>query len=98
MSGQILVNFATISQASQDVRSTANNVRRQLDELEAGVKKIAASWEGQAQEAYRAKQAEWDQRASSMQQTLEAIAKALDSAAQNYQATESKNASIWNGG
>lgn len=97
MSGQILVNFATISQASQDVRSTANNVRRQLDELEAGVKKIAASWEGSAQEAYRAKQTEWDQRAASMQQTLEAIAKALDSAAQNYQATESKNAQIWGG-
>jgi early secretory antigenic target protein ESAT-6 len=32
-----------------------------------------------------------------MQQTLEAIAKALDSAAQNYQATESKNAQIWGG-
>jgi early secretory antigenic target protein ESAT-6 len=97
MSGQILVNFQTISQASQDVRSTANNIRRQLDDLEAGVKRIAASWEGQAQESYRAKQAEWDQRANSMQQTLEAIAKALDSAAQNYQATESKNAAIWNG-
>lgn len=97
MSGQILVNFQTISQASQDVRTTANNIRRQLDELESGVKKIAATWEGSAQEAYQAKQNEWDQRASSMQQTLEAIAKALDSAAQNYQATESKNAQIWGG-
>ncbi|MFI1963528.1 WXG100 family type VII secretion target [Streptomyces pathocidini] len=95
MSGQILVNFQTISQAAQDVRSTANNIRRQLDDLEAGVKKIATSWEGSAQEAYRAKQAEWDQRAASMQQTLEAIAKALDSAAQNYQSTESANAKIW---
>ncbi len=97
MSGQILVNFQTISQASQDVRSTASSIRRQLDELEAGVARIANSWEGSAQEAYRAKQAEWDQRANSMQQTLEAIAKALDSAAQNYQATEQKNASIWGG-
>ncbi|MFK0120545.1 WXG100 family type VII secretion target [Streptomyces sp. NPDC090994] len=97
MSGQILVNFQTISQASQDVRSTANNIRRQLDELEAGVKKIAASWEGAAQEAYQAKQTEWDQRANSMQQTLEAIAKALDGAAQNYQATEQKNTAIWGG-
>ena len=97
MSGQILVNFATISQAAQDVRSTAGKIRTQLDELESGVKRISASWEGAAQESYRAKQAEWDQRAASMQQTLEAIAKALDSAAQNYQATESKNAQIWGG-
>ncbi|MEU6353463.1 WXG100 family type VII secretion target [Streptomyces sp. NPDC047072] len=97
MSGQILVNFATISQAAQDVRSTAGRIRQQLDDLEGNVRQIATTWEGSAQEAYRAKQAEWDQRAASMQQTLEAIAKALDGAAQNYQATESKNASIWNG-
>lgn len=95
MSGQILVNFQTISQAASDVRQTAQGVRRQLDDLEAGVKKIATTWEGSAQEAYRAKQAEWDQRAASMQQTLEAIAKALDTAAQNYQSTEHKNANIW---
>lgn len=97
MSGQILVNFATISQAAQDVRSTAGKIRTQLDELESGVKRISSSWEGAAQESYRAKQAEWDKRAASMQQTLESIAKALDSAAQNYQATESKNAQIWGG-
>lgn len=65
MSGQILVNFATISQASSDVRGTANNIRQQLDDLEAGVKKIAASWEGAAQEGYQARQREWDQRAAS---------------------------------
>ncbi|WP_431952892.1 WXG100 family type VII secretion target [Actinacidiphila sp. bgisy167] len=95
MSGQILVNFQTISQAASDVRTTANNIRRQLDDLEAGVKKIAASWDGSAQEAYQAKQIEWDKRAASMHQTLEAIARALDTAAQNYQATETKNQQIW---
>ncbi|MCW2875728.1 WXG100 family type VII secretion target [Actinacidiphila oryziradicis] len=95
MSGQILVNFQTISQASTDVRQTAGNIKRQLDDLEAGVKKIATTWEGSAQEAYQAKQSEWDQRAASLHQTLEQIAKALDTAAQNYQATESKNQQIW---
>ncbi|GAU70039.1 hypothetical protein SSP35_16_00340 [Streptomyces sp. NBRC 110611] len=97
MSGQILVNFSTISQASSDVRQTANRIRQQLDDLEAGVKKIAASWEGAAQEGYQARQREWDQRADHLHTTLEAIAKALDTAAQNYQATESKNANIWGG-
>ncbi|WP_329311768.1 WXG100 family type VII secretion target [Streptomyces sp. NBC_01537] len=96
MSGQILVNFTTISQAASDVRTTAGNVRSQLDDLEAGVKQIAQSWEGAAQEGYQAKQAEWDKRAASLHATLEAIAKALDTAAQNYQSTERQNASIWN--
>ncbi|WP_306323369.1 MULTISPECIES: WXG100 family type VII secretion target [unclassified Streptomyces] len=95
MSGQVLVNFQTISQASQDVKSTASNVRQQLDDLEAGVKRIAASWEGSAQEGYQQKQQEWDRRAASLHQTLESIARALDTAAQNYQATESRNTSVW---
>ncbi|MGY0491364.1 WXG100 family type VII secretion target [Streptomyces sp. WG-D5] len=95
MSGQVLVNFQTISQASQDVKSTASRVRQQLDDLEAGVKRIASTWEGAAQEGYQAKQNEWDQRAASLHQTLESIARALDTAAQNYQATESRNTSVW---
>lgn len=95
MSGQILVNFQTISQAASDVRTTANNIRTQLDDLESGVKKIAQTWTGSAQEGYQAKQAEWDKRAASLHQTLEAIARALDNAAQNYQSTENQNARIW---
>ncbi|MCB5909312.1 WXG100 family type VII secretion target [Streptomyces pinistramenti] len=95
MSGHILVNFETISQAASDVRRTANNIRSQLDNLEAGVKKIAASWEGAAQEGYQARQREWDKRAASLHSTLEAIAKALDNAAQNYRSTEHKNANVW---
>jgi len=95
MSGQVLVNFQTISQASQAVKSTASNVRQQLDDLEAGVKRIASTWEGSAQEGYQAKQQEWDRRAASLHQTLESIARALDTAAQNYQATESRNTSVW---
>lgn len=95
MSGQILVNFQTISQAASDVRTTANNIRAQLDDLESGVKKIAQSWTGSAQEGYQAKQAEWDNRAASLHQTLESIARALDNAAQNYQSTESQNSRIW---
>jgi early secretory antigenic target protein ESAT-6 len=95
MSGPILVNFATITQGATDVRSTASNIKQQLDDLESGVKKVAQSWEGSAQEGYRQKQAEWDKRAASLHATLESIAKALDQAAQNYQSTESKNANIW---
>ncbi|UGY93906.1 WXG100 family type VII secretion target [Streptomyces gobiensis] len=95
MSGQILVNFQTIQQAATDVRSTAGNIKTQLDDLESGVKKIAQSWEGEAQEGYRQKQLEWDKRAASLHATLQAIAKALDTAAQNYEATEKKNAGIW---
>ncbi|MBB1244777.1 WXG100 family type VII secretion target [Streptomyces durbertensis] len=96
MSGQILVNFQTIQQAATDVRTTAGNIKSQLDDLESGVKRIAQSWEGSAKEGYQTRQQEWDKRAASLHATLLAISKALDTAAQNYEATEQKNAGIWN--
>jgi len=93
--GQILVHFSTISSAADEVRSTAARVQSQLEDLKSGVARIAQSWEGAAQEGYQARQAQWNASADDLQQVLTKIAGALDSAAQNYQSTESKNAGIW---
>ena len=95
MSGKILVNVQTIKQASTDVKGTASNIRQQLDDLEAGIKKVAASWEGAAKDGYQQRQQEWDKRAASLHSTLLSIAKALETAADNYDSTERKNAGIW---
>lgn len=94
MSG-ILVNFQTVSQASADVRTTANNIKSQLDDLEAAVKRVANTWEGSAQEGYQAKQRQWDQTAEHLHQVLMKISNALQSSADNYQSTEKANANVW---
>ncbi|MFR9674641.1 WXG100 family type VII secretion target [Streptomyces sp. TR06-5] len=94
MSG-ILVNFQTVSQASQDVRNTANNIKSQLDDLEAAVRRVANTWEGSAQEGYQQKQRQWDQTADHLHQVLMKISGALQSSADNYQSTEQANANVW---
>ncbi|AUG77278.1 hypothetical protein CFP65_2446 [Kitasatospora sp. MMS16-BH015] len=91
----ILVSFSTIQNAAGEVRQTASRIQQQLDELKAGVTRIAASWEGAAQEGYQARQAQWDAKAADLQQALGQIASSLDNAAQSYQATEQKNAGLW---
>ncbi|WP_377269149.1 WXG100 family type VII secretion target [Peterkaempfera sp. SMS 1(5)a] len=93
--GHILVNFGTIQNAGSEVRSTAGRIQQQLDDLKAGVQRIAASWEGKAQEGYQARQQQWDSSAADLHQVLNQIAGALDNAAQSYQQTENKNAQIW---
>ncbi|WP_431678635.1 WXG100 family type VII secretion target [Kitasatospora sp. KL5] len=95
MSDHILVNFSTIQNSASEIRQTAQRIQSQLDELKAGVQRIAASWEGAAQQGYQARQAEWDNKAADLQQVLGQIATTLDNAAQSYQATESKNANVW---
>ncbi|MGW4812791.1 WXG100 family type VII secretion target [Kitasatospora cineracea] len=94
MSG-ILVNFQTIQNASSEVRQTASRIQNQLDDLKAGVQRIASSWEGAAQQGYQARQAQWDAKAADLQQVLARIATALDNAAQSYQQTEDSNRNIW---
>jgi early secretory antigenic target protein ESAT-6 len=91
----ILVNYATITNASSDVRSTAGRIKQQLDDLEAAVKRVANTWEGEAQEGYQRKQREWDQTAADLHATLLKIATALQNTAESYQATEKSNASTW---
>lgn len=91
----ILVNYATITNASTDVKATAGRIKQQLDDLEAAVKRVANSWEGEAQEGYQRKQREWDQTAADLHATLLKISTALQSAADNYQATEKSNSATW---
>ncbi|MEV6978159.1 WXG100 family type VII secretion target [Kitasatospora sp. NPDC093806] len=98
MTEHILVNFQTIKSASAEVRRTAQTIQHQLEELKAGVTKISASWEGNAQQGYQAHQAKWDQRALHLQQVLAQIATSLDGAANSYQSTENRNAGLWNAG
>jgi early secretory antigenic target protein ESAT-6 len=93
----IKVAFNSVADAASDVRSTAGQVRAQLDALRAGVDRVAQSWEGAARQTYQARQAEWDSTAADLHAVLLQIAGALQTAAESYQATESRNAAIWGG-
>ncbi|MDH6122448.1 early secretory antigenic target protein ESAT-6 [Kitasatospora sp. GAS204A] len=95
--GHIKVNFSTIQDAGSEVRATAGRIQQQLDDLKAGVQRIASSWTGSAQEGYQARQATWDQKAADLHNTLNQIAAALDNAHQSYTSTENANAQIWAG-
>jgi early secretory antigenic target protein ESAT-6 len=94
---EIKVHFGTIENAGTTVRQSANTIKAQLDDLAAGVAKIAASWSGVAQEGYQARQKEWDRKASDMHTTLMSIADALDHAHQSYTHTEDNNRRMWEG-
>jgi early secretory antigenic target protein ESAT-6 len=93
--GRILVNFATISDAGDQVRAAADRIQAHLDELRAGVTQIAESWTGAARDGYRARQKIWDDKAAELHTTLRAIAGALDHAHEGYTTTEKANTDLW---
>ena len=87
------------------VRQLRSNLRRvvpqageaELDELENMLKPLVSTWEGQAQEAYRAAQEEWDKAAQNMIEIAAKMGMAVNAANESYQAGEAKNAGRFGG-
>ncbi|MFF4384545.1 WXG100 family type VII secretion target [Kitasatospora sp. NPDC001547] len=95
MTDHILVNFQTVHHAAEEVRASAGRIDHLLNDLKSQVTRIAASWQGAAQQGYQAHQAQWDSRAADLQQVCSQIATSLDNAAQSYKTTEDANAKLW---
>lgn len=89
---EIQVQYESLNTAAQDIRNAANKIKRQLDDLEREVKRVAATWEGEAKEAYQARQAVWDREAAQLQTHLLDIANKVAAASDGYRATDSRQA------
>jgi early secretory antigenic target protein ESAT-6 len=94
-SGHIKVAFGTVSGAGDEVRRSAATIKGELDDLLRSVARVAETWEGAAQEHYRVRQDQWNAAAEDLHGVLTSIAGALDAAAEDYRATEARNAGIW---
>jgi WXG100 family type VII secretion target len=91
----MLVTFAELANAAQTIQSTSNNLNSRLDDLKSQLTPIASSWSGTAAENYQVQQRKWDQAQADLNQVLQAISKAVESAHDAYQQTESANAQSW---
>jgi 6 kDa early secretory antigenic target len=91
-STQIVVQFAQVQSAAADCRATVSSMTSQLDDLRNQLAPMVATWEGDAQAAYRACQAKWDAAAADIRDLLGRIASACDTSAEIMATTEQANA------
>jgi len=96
MSDQVLVTFAALAEAAQTIQSTYNNLNTKLQDLESQLKPVVSTWTGSASENYQVQQQKWNQAQTDLNNVLQAIQKAVESAHDAYNQTESANASSWN--
>ena len=73
MSEDIKVSFSAIQQLATDVQNESNKIQTSLDTLDSEVKKLYGSWDGQAQQAYQASKAKWDQKMADMHSILQEL-------------------------
>lgn len=92
MSG-ILVNYAALESANNQIQSTARSLDEKLDTLRARLQKI--QWDGADQAAYQQHQQQWDNALRDINGILAQIGAAVGVARENYMNTEQSNAKVW---
>lgn len=86
----IVVNYAALQTASDDIKDTTNQVNGILDQLKSDLGPLVESWEGEAQAAYRQQQQKWDEAADDLNRVLASIGTAVQDALTRYQEGEQK--------
>jgi 6 kDa early secretory antigenic target len=93
--GTLVVSFAALHKASDDIQTALNNMHSQLDQVERDAAPLIASWSGDAREAYDARQAKWRSAAADLATTLRSIKAAVDQSAADYLAAENSNRQLF---
>jgi len=88
--GILLVNFASLSQASGDIQKALNELQSQLAELKSAGDQLVETWDGVARDAYYERQRKWETAAGDLSDILRHIKIAVDESAADYQDTERK--------
>jgi len=86
--GLMLVNFASLQQASVDIQTAITSMQSQLEQLESDAKPLVATWTGAAQEAYAQRQATWTAASNDLNTILQGIKRAVDDSTDDYVNTE----------
>lgn len=86
--GMLLVNFGALQQAGADIQKAVSTLQSQLDQLERDAAPLVATWEGEAQQAYAARQAKWRSASQDLTSILQNIKAAVDQSTEDYISTE----------
>ncbi|MCM2425794.1 WXG100 family type VII secretion target [Streptomyces sp. SID13666] len=89
---ELKVHYSSLTDAASSIQLAANQLKSDLDGLLAKVKGVAASWEGEAHQAFDATARAWQDQADHIHSTLIQISSKVESASHNYSATDKKTA------
>lgn len=86
------VTYASVTEASTKIRTSAGAIKTQLDDLERRVLRVVGTWDGEAKEAFQTTHRGWKNEVQNLEAKLNAIAVALQTSNDNYSATDRRNA------
>jgi len=88
--GTLLVNFAALEEAGQQIQNAVNKLDQELGDLDSAASPLVATWSGEAKEAYYRRQKTWTDSANDLKTILQSIRHAVDEAKGHYHDTEKR--------
>ena len=92
---RILVRFATLQEATDEVQATVQFVEEQLARLDQYLAPLKQRWQGDGGSAYAAEQTSWDRAARDLNRVLGQVPPALRDARVAYARAEQQNVRVW---
>ncbi|MGE7388860.1 WXG100 family type VII secretion target [Streptomyces sp. NPDC004126] len=88
--GHTRVRYESVQQMADRIRVVSRNILKDLEEMEAAVKVVTDTWDGEAHLAYVDLQKKYHGRADNMQKQLEGVARLIERGKGDYRATDVK--------
>ena len=82
------INLTNCANAHGAIGDVINDLHRLLGELESKAAPLVSTWDGQAQQAYLAKQKRWESDSAEITRILLAINRALEDSIADYRGAE----------
>jgi WXG100 family type VII secretion target len=98
MTSRLQVELAALAELTSQLSGQADDLESLLTQLDAGMKRFEASWEGEARNRFSSVFAQWRQASSDLHAALGDMHHVTGTAHGNYHAAETANLRIWGGG
>ncbi|MEV6164353.1 WXG100 family type VII secretion target [Streptomyces sp. NPDC052052] len=84
------VRYASVQEMANRIRTVSRNICKDLEEMDAALKVVTDTWDGEAHGEYVNLQKKYKGKAEHMKTRLEHVAKIVESGKDSYRATDLK--------
>ncbi|MEU6891211.1 WXG100 family type VII secretion target [Streptomyces sp. NPDC046557] len=88
--GHTKVRYESVQQMADRIRVVSQNILKDLDEMDAAVKVVTDTWDGEAHREYVTLQKKYKAAADHMHKQLETVAQLIERGKGDYHATDIK--------
>ncbi|MGW4231033.1 WXG100 family type VII secretion target [Streptomyces sp. NPDC004980] len=89
------VRYESVQEIANRIRVVSRNIIKDLEEMDAALKVVTDTWDGEAHGGYVALQGKYKGKADHMKNRLEQVAKIIENGKDSYRSTDLKSSRLF---